>query len=357
MQMPAKICKKCVLPDTIPNISFDEQGVCNLCRHFDESRTQEYSLDREEIESGMIRRIKKAGAGKTYDCLVLYSGGKDSTYMLYRLVNKWGLRVLAFTFDNWFIAPETHLNIQRVLTKVDADHVSMKLSWEMNKSIFRAGLVDSDKTPRAKELAFMIGHACWPCFSQIGSLALKTALEKDIPNIVIGTTPGQMYQKKYNLTSKYKGVLDTYLSMIAPMMTLLKMTNRLKENARMGLSWRNKLKASRIQVICFYEHIRYDEKTVLDTITRELGWERPRSTDSCSTNCQLNSLGIEIHQRRYGISPYAIPLAHDVRCGLVDRESALKDVYGNKLSNSLVHQIAEKFEIELEKVDERTNDT
>lgn len=348
--MQTKICNKCILPSTIPGISFDREGVCNFCHHFEKARTHEPPANYEEMETKMVEKIRRNSSGRAYDCLVLYSGGKDSTFMLYRLVNKLHLRVLALTFDNWFIAPETYANIRRVLSNINADHVFFRPSWEMNKSIFKAGLVDSHRVPRAKELAFMIGHACWPCFTQIGLLALKIALEKNIPSIVIGTTPGQMHQKRYDLTSKYNGILDTYLSMVVPMLKLLKITNRPEEKSRMELSWFAKLKALQVQLICFYEHIRYDERVVLETITKNLGWEKPRSTDSCSTNCQLNSLGIEIHKRRYGVSPYAIPLAHDVRSGLVDRASALRDVYENKLSEALVHDIAQKFGIDLEKI-------
>ena len=68
-----KICNNCILPETFPGIRFDENGVCNFCREF-------------------------KGKG-SYDCLMAYSGGKDSTYTLWILKKKYDLRILALTFD------------------------------------------------------------------------------------------------------------------------------------------------------------------------------------------------------------------------------------------------------------------
>jgi hypothetical protein len=104
------------------------------------------------------------------------------------------------------------------------------------------------------------------------------------------------------------------------------------------------LKVLRMRLVPFYEFVPYNEAEVLDTVKRELGWESPKSTDSCSTNCQLNSLGIQIHKDKYGISPYVIPLARDVREGLVDRSEALRAVSG-ELNNVLIKNIADKFEV------------
>jgi hypothetical protein len=72
--------------------------------------------------------------------------------------------------------------------------------------------------------------------------------------------------------------------------------------------------------------VSYREDEIYRTIEQELGWVRPRDTDSCSTNCQLNALGIHVHRQRYGLSPYVIPLAHDVRSGLLTRDEALRAV-------------------------------
>ena len=93
----------------------------------------------------------------------------------------------------------------------------------------------------------------------------------------------------------------------------------------------------------------YSEQKVIETVENEFGWKKPADTDSCSSNCLLNSLGIDIHRIRYGISPYAIPIARDIREGLVNREEALKTINA-ALNIQMVKDIAQKLRIDLETI-------
>src|SRR6266480_2373960 len=96
-----RICSRCIMDVSDPEITFDEQGYCNHCQRA-VGLTQnklptytegEYRLDR------IVTRIKEAGRGRSYDCIVGVSGGVDSTYAAYT-VRKQGLRALAVHFDN-----------------------------------------------------------------------------------------------------------------------------------------------------------------------------------------------------------------------------------------------------------------
>lgn len=339
------ICTRCILPASVPKISFNEEGVCNFCTDY-ERREAPHPKDYRVLDQEVGRILKTDPRKHPYDCLCLYSGGKDSTYMLHLLVNKYKLRVLAFTFDNWFIPPETYTNIKRVLSKVGADHILLRPSWEANKDIFQTGMLQAQRTEASKELAYMIGHACWPCFTQIAMYSIRLAADKNIPNVVVGTTPGQIRQKKYDLVSKFGDLLDVYKTMVQPMLHLLDITQKRERRQTLDLPFRKKLQVMRMRLVPFYEYVRYNEQEVIETVEREFGFQKPKSTDSCSTNCQLNSLGIAVHRKKYGISPYVIPLARDVREGLVKREDALKAVRG-ELNSELVKSIAEKLEVDI----------
>lgn len=342
-----QVCGRCILSDRIPGVKFNSAGVCNFCEDYETKEApQQKKVDYVLLEANLIKALKTNPKKHPYDCLCLYSGGKDSTYMLHLLVNKYKLRVLAFTFDNYFIAPETYQNMKKVLLKLNVDHILFKPSWQLNKSIFKTGMMHSDKLDTSKELAFMIGHACWPCFTQISMHSIKLALDKNIPNVVVGTTPGQIRQKKYDLVSKFNGLVDVYQTMVVPMMKLLKITGQDRIKNDLSISFFKQLKVLRMKLVPFYEYIHYNEAVVLETVKRELAWESPKSTDSCSTNCQLNSLGIQMHKEKYGVSPYMIPLARDVREGLVDRLDGLRALTG-ELNQGLVKGIADKFEVEI----------
>ena len=340
-----KICSNCILPESVPGISFDSKGVCNFCRDY---QNKEASIPKncDALECEMLSILRVNPRRHPYDCICLYSGGKDSTYMLDQLVNKHKLRVLAFTFDNWFIPRETYENINKVLSKTDCDHLIYKPSWGLNKTIFRAGFNDAWCLDRAKELSYLIGHACWPCFVQIALHAIKFAVDKNIPNIVVGTTPGQIRQKKYNLVSKYGDMADVNQAMIQPMIRLLKATNQTAALRSLDMPFFKKLKVLGIRLVSFYEYVSYNEQLAIETAQNKFGWEKPANTDSCSSNCQLNVLGIEIHRKKYGMSPYVIPLARDVREGVVKREDAIVAI-AEKPNEALAKSIAERFEIKI----------
>lgn len=340
-----KICIRCILPESIPGINFDTAGVCNFCLNYDREEKKQ-KPDYETLESRMIKVLREDPKKHPYDCLCLYSGGKDSTYMLDQLVNKHNLRVLAFTFDNWFIPRETYENINRVSMKVECDYINFRPSWKLNKNMFQMGFNEAWRIEESRQLAYLIGHACWPCFVQIAMHAIKFAVDKNIPNIVVGTTPGQIRQKKLDLTSKFGDLSDVYKSMILPMIKLLKLTKQDQVLQALDMPFWSKIKVLGLKLIPFYEYAHYNEEHVINTVENKFGWKRPGNVDSCSSNCQLNSLGIEVHKKTYGLSPYVIPLARDVREGLVNREEALKAVRG-KLNTNLVKHIAEKFDVKL----------
>lgn len=336
--MSYQICNRCILDSNIPGIKFSKNGVCNFCEEYSQKEKPGLTKDATDQEKEFLELIKNGRNNSQYDCLCLYSGGKDSTNMLYNLVSRLKLRVLAFTLDNWFLSPQTYNNIRKVVSILNVDHMFYKPEWDMVAYLFRLGIKGFDKNKESKRMAFLIGHICWPCFVMISIFSIKTALEKNIPNIVVGTTPGQLIQKKEDLLTKYKGIPDVYQSMIRPFISIIDKEHRKK----FDLSFISKIKALGLKLIPFYEYFRYSEELAFKISKEKFNWERPEDTDSCSTNCLVNALGIALHKKYYKISPYLIPLAYDVRAGLVDRQEALKAV-NMRLNDEMVRQIAQKL--------------
>ena len=103
-----RLCCRCVLPETFPGITFDDYGVCNHCLRDKSSESEVASkkrIYRERLET-LIEDTK--GSAPTYDAIMAFSGGKDSSYTLKILRKRHNLRILAFTFDNHFVS-RTHL--------------------------------------------------------------------------------------------------------------------------------------------------------------------------------------------------------------------------------------------------------
>jgi N-acetyl sugar amidotransferase len=124
--------------DTIsdPDIYFDENGVCNYYYEFIEKlkvRVPPKEEAKLKLDS-LIKKIKKDGVGKQYDCIIGISGGVDSTYTAW-LVKEFGLRPLAIHLDNGWNSELAVKNIENVLNKLNIDLYTEVLDWEMFRDL------------------------------------------------------------------------------------------------------------------------------------------------------------------------------------------------------------------------------
>lgn len=145
MKTTGKICTRCIYDESVPSISFDENGVCNYCRMVDRLK-DEYQTGQpggeQKIEK-IISQIKSEGKGKKYDCVVGVSGGTDSSYMVFWALKN-GLRPLAVHYDNTWNTSIATENIRKVLGKLNVDlytHVcDNKEADDIFKAFFMAGV-------------------------------------------------------------------------------------------------------------------------------------------------------------------------------------------------------------------------
>ncbi|CAI8418543.1 MAG: Uncharacterised protein [SAR116 cluster bacterium MED-G04] len=91
-----KWCSGCVAMSTRPRIAFDENGLCNACRWAEKKKTLDWE-SRVDILKGILSEQKKKG--KTFDCLVPVSGGKDGSYVSYQLKHVYGMNPLCVTIQ------------------------------------------------------------------------------------------------------------------------------------------------------------------------------------------------------------------------------------------------------------------
>jgi len=135
-----KICSRCVSDTTMPDIYFDENGICNFCRLHDRF-IQMHPLGEEgksRIDS-LVTQIKEDGKNNPYDCIVGVSGGRDSTYTLY-LAKKLGLRPLAVHFDNGWNSEISVSNIKNATARLEIDLHTVVADWEEFKNLQRSFL-------------------------------------------------------------------------------------------------------------------------------------------------------------------------------------------------------------------------
>ena len=134
-----RICSRCIYNSEIVNIQFDDDGVCNYCRQIEEL-TNLYGTGQEKGKNQWMRivnKIKLAGKGKKYDCIVGVSGGTDSSHMIY-LALEYGLRPLAVHYDDTWNSSIASENIRKVLEDTGVDLFTSVMDNKESDDIFRA---------------------------------------------------------------------------------------------------------------------------------------------------------------------------------------------------------------------------
>ena len=127
-----QICTKCINDKTVKNIRFDSNGVCNFCRAYEEIEPKLH--DYNNLEKNFLSRIKNSG--HKYDAAVGFSGGKDSTFVLYELVKKYKLKVKAFTLDNGFMSEEARNKIINLVKELKVEHEFVDIPSEVVKKMY-----------------------------------------------------------------------------------------------------------------------------------------------------------------------------------------------------------------------------
>lgn len=148
-----QICTNCVMDTTDSKIKFDDKGVCDHCNTFYEDIWPNWHTDEKghnELKS-IIAKIKKEGEGKDFDCLMGMSGGIDSSYLLYVMKEKYGLRPLVFHVDAGWNSQIAVNNIERLIDGLGLDLYTEVINWEEIKdlqlSFFKSGVSHID-TPQ-----------------------------------------------------------------------------------------------------------------------------------------------------------------------------------------------------------------
>ncbi len=145
-----KMCTRCIMDTTDPEIKFDESGVCNHCKAYDRVAMMIMSRGETKLQEKLnqiVNAIKVKGKGKRYDCIIGVSGGVDSTFTAYK-VKELGLRPLVVHLDNGWDAELAVGNIEKVLKKLDIDLYTYVMDWEEFKDLqlafLKAGTPDSE---------------------------------------------------------------------------------------------------------------------------------------------------------------------------------------------------------------------
>lgn len=175
--MKLKYCKKCLFPETKPDLSFDENGICSACISArDKHKNIDWQKRKIEFEK-IINNYKKDDFG--YDCIIPVSGGKDSTYQAYFMKEVYGMNPLCVCFETTSPTELGQRNLDNI-SKMGIDVIHFKKDYNVYKSM----VVESFKR---------VGDEMWPNHIGIFTIPVIFAVKFNIPLIIWGENSQQEY--------------------------------------------------------------------------------------------------------------------------------------------------------------------
>jgi N-acetyl sugar amidotransferase len=167
-------CKKCLYPNTKPDLSFNEEGICNACSNYSQRSEVNWEVRKTEFLD-IVNRYKNES---NYDCIVPVSGGKDSTFQVITLLKN-GLKPLCVTASTDSLSDIGKRNIAN-LKNLGVDYIEFTYNPHIRRKLNKFCLEN-------------IGDISWPEHVTIFTLPVRMAVALKIPLIVWGENPQNEY--------------------------------------------------------------------------------------------------------------------------------------------------------------------
>ena len=172
-----RYCKRCLYPDTKPQLIFNQDRICSACVNYEKKKTIDWDKKRKEFKEILEKYRSKDKTN--YDCIIPVSGGKDSHYQTYVIKKEFGLNPLVVNFhphDQTELGKENLENLKRI----GVDCIEFSPNPEIYIKLARFGL---------KEL----GDFQWPEHLGIFTIPVQMAVKFNIPLIIWGENPQLEY--------------------------------------------------------------------------------------------------------------------------------------------------------------------
>lgn len=169
-------CKRCVMPDSKPDLHLDEEGICNACRSYEKRGTIDWDSRRSQLLQ-LLEKYRKPN-GSNWDCIVPVSGGKDSTYQVVRMLQL-GLNPLCVTSSTCDLSFLGRINIEN-LKHLGVDYVEMSPNPLIRAKLNKIGLKQ-------------VGDISWPEHVGIFTIPVRAAVQFNVPLIVWGENSQNEY--------------------------------------------------------------------------------------------------------------------------------------------------------------------
>ena len=328
-----KRCSRCGLPETYETIEFDDFGVCNICR--------QHEFKKEKIDWGERKKmldilVQEHRGQYDYDCLIPFSGGKDSTFTLYYLVKEYRLKPLVVQFNHGFLRPNLLSNNERTFRKLGVDFLSFTPNWKVVKRLMLESLIRK-------------GDFCWHCHTGIFSYPMHVAIKYQVPLVFWGE-PSSEYTAYYDYRENDIEQVDEvrFNRYVNLGITAEDMRGMIAD----GLDFDPRdlapytyppvrdLKRLRYQSVCLGSFIPWDARGQAEIIMQELGWKGdqvegmpPGKYPYEKIECYMQGVRDYLKYLKRGYARVSQMTALDIRNGRMEKaeaESLVREWEGKK---------------------------
>jgi N-acetyl sugar amidotransferase len=312
------------MPETAETLAFDQKGTCSVCRQIEFKQTH---IDWESRKKDLEKLVEEYRGKGDYDCIVPFSGGKDSAFTLLYLVKELGLKCLVVRFDHMFMRPTVEDNTDRTLRRLGVDALRFTPNWQVVKKLMYESLVRR-------------GDFCWHCHTGIFSYPMWIALKFDIPLVFWGEPSaeyGSFYsyneveeadERRFNRVINLGINAEDMLGMLDNSISEYQVT--LRDLKPFTYPPARDLRKAGVRSVFLGSFIPWDVRKQVDRIEKELGWLReevegiPEEYGYEKIECYMQGVRDYIKFLKRGFGRTAHLTSIDIRNGRMTREEGLE---------------------------------
>ena len=325
-------CSRCMLPETHETIHFNNEGVCNICEQSDVKKEKiSWPAKKKELDA-----IIESYRGKySYDCIIPFSGGKDSTWTLYYLLREYKIKPLVVQFDHGFFRPNLLENNKRTFRSLGVDVHSFTPNWHVVRKLMLQSFLEK-------------GDFCWHCHTGIFAYPMWVAIRYQVPLVMWGE-PSSEYTSYYTYSQPEEVDEKRFNRFVNLGITaddmLVRLEGSTEERDLLPFKYPplKELRKLDYRSVCLGSYIPWDVKKQYDIIHKELGWQGasvenvPPGYTYEKIECYLQGVRDYIKYMKRGYSRPTHLASIDIRNNRLKREKAVEmiDKYEGRRPPSL----------------------
>jgi glutamine---fructose-6-phosphate transaminase (isomerizing) len=324
-------CTRCILPETFPFITFDEQGICNYCHHY---RPRYSAYEPQKAKQNFIQLLEPyRKSNGVPEVLIPFSGGRDSSYGLHLLKKEFGLTTISFTYDWGMVTDLARRNIARICGQLGIQNILVSADIRKKRDNIRKNVTAWLKKPDLGMVPlFMAGDKHF--LKVVNQLKRQTNIKVDLWSVnplentdfkvgFCGIAPdfskkridALSWQQKIRMLAYYSRQFLTNIDYI---------NHSLTDTLTAFLAYYFE---PRTDYLLPFDYLRWDESIVEHTLINEYNWEL--AADSSST-WRIGDGTAAFYNYIYitarGFSEFDTFRSNQIREGMIDRTQALQQV-------------------------------